>query len=67
MRIGSFKSKRVESGVPQAGIMSPLIFVGYVSDLEEWLKFSEALTYESEDNSRKNQRNLRTGNISMEF
>ena len=39
VKIGSHVSESVklESGVPQGGILSPLIFVLYVSDLEDWL------------------------------
>ena len=37
--------KDLESGVPQGGILSPLIFVTYVSDLDAWLKWSTATTY----------------------
>ena len=39
VKIGSCISKSVnlESGVPQGRILSPLIFVLYLSDLEDWL------------------------------
>ena len=30
--------KELKSGVPQGGILSPLVFVLYVSDLSKWLK-----------------------------
>ena len=35
----------LSSGVPQGGNFSPLAFVIYVSDLEDWLQFAKALTY----------------------
>ena len=53
VKIGSRISKSVslESGVPQGGILSPLIFVLYVSDLEDWLQFSKAFTYADDTSS----------------
>ena len=35
----------LSSGVPQGGNFSPLAFVIYVSDLEDWLEFARSLTY----------------------
>ena len=35
----------IKSGVPQGGNFSPLAFVIYVSDLEDWLEFAISLTY----------------------
>ena len=35
----------LKSGVPQGGILSPIIFVKYGADMELWLKHSFALTY----------------------
>ena len=36
---------KTEYGVPQGGILSPLIFIIYGADLEEWTKHSSILTY----------------------
>ncbi len=36
---------KTEYGVPQGGILSPLIFVIYGTDLEEWTNHSSILTY----------------------
>ena len=47
VKIGSAISSlaNLSSGVPQGGVISPLIFVLYVLDLELWLKWSSAKTY----------------------
>ena len=47
VKIGDSISTNVQltSGVPQGGILSPLVFVIYVSDLSQWLKTSVAGTY----------------------
>ena len=37
--------KDFESVVPQGGVLSPLMFVVYVADLDAWLKWSSAVTY----------------------
>ena len=44
-------SKRLESGVPQGGILSPIIFVVYGADMEQWLNHSSALTYADDTSS----------------
>ena len=38
-------SRKLMSGVPQGGVLSPLVFVMYVSDLEDWLDGSDSITY----------------------
>ena len=43
--------QQLESGVPQGAILSPLIFVVYVSDLSDWLKCSVAGTYADDTQS----------------
>ena len=39
------------SGVPQGGILSPIIFAIYVADMQLWLKHSSALTYADDTSS----------------
>ena len=39
------KPRSVPTGVPQGGVLSPLIFVLFVSDLQDWLEHSTAPTY----------------------
>ena len=47
VRIGQAMSEplKLESGLPQGGILSPIIFTVYGADLEEWLKHSKAFNY----------------------
>ena len=47
VKIGNKLSKLVDlkSGVPQGGNFSPMAFVIYVSDLEDWLGYAISLTY----------------------
>ena len=39
------------SGVPQEEILSPIIFVIYGADMEQWLKHSSAFTYADDTSS----------------
>ena len=43
--------RELQSGVPQGGILSPIIFVIYGADMELWLKHSTALTYADDTSS----------------
>ena len=43
--------KALSSGVPQGGILSPIIFVIYGADMELWLKHSNAFTYADDTSS----------------
>ena len=47
VKVGEALSERLETdvGVPQGGILSPLIFVIYGSDLEDWIEHCTAFTY----------------------
>ena len=53
IKIGSSLSKSapLSSGVPQGGILSPLLYIIYVADLELWLKYSLAITYADDTSS----------------
>ena len=37
------KSRTLHSGVPQGGIISPLLYILYVADLQLWLKHSKVI------------------------
>ena len=53
VKIGATLSNRMmlTSGVPQGGILSPIIFVIYGADMELWLKHSSAFTYADDTSS----------------
>jgi retron-type reverse transcriptase len=42
---------KTEFGVPQGGILSPIIFIIYGADLEEWTNHSSILTYADDTNT----------------
>ena len=50
---------KLTSGVPQGGVISPLMFVLYVSDLEYWLKWSVAKTYADDTTTRTSAKNIK--------
>ena len=54
VRIGNNVSspRLVSTGVPQGGVLSPLIFVLFVSDLQDWLLHSSAPTYADDTTTR---------------
>ena len=39
------ESANLVSGVPQGGILSPLLYIIYVADMDKWLEFSDCTTY----------------------
>ena len=47
VKIGEYLSNSInlQSGVPQGGIISPLLYIINVADLQLWLKFSRVTTY----------------------
>jgi hypothetical protein len=42
---------KLVSGVPQGGILSPLIFIIYGADIKEWLTHSSSYTYADDTSS----------------
>ena len=60
VRIGSKVSstRMVTTGVPQGGVLSPLIFVLFVSDLQDWLTHSTAPTYADDTTTGTSGRNV---------
>jgi hypothetical protein len=45
------KSMKLVSGVPQGGILSPIIFIIYGADMEEWITHSSIYTYVDDTSS----------------
>ena len=52
-KIGQMISKSINltSGVPQGGILSPLLYIIYVADFELWMKFSRIKSYADDSTS----------------
>ena len=51
-------ARKVPSGVPQGGVLSPLVFVLFVSDLQDWLTHSTAPTYADDTTTGTSGRNV---------
>ena len=68
VKIGTSVSstKYLNSGVPQGGVISPLIFVLYVSDLDLWLKWSTAKTYADNTTTGTSDKTLMEMKIKLE-
>ena len=62
VKIGSkiSSAREVTTGVPQGGVLSPLIFVLFVSDLQDWLLHSTAPTYADDTMTGTSNKNLAT-------
>ena len=54
------RARHVATGVPQGGVLSPLIFVLFVSDLQDWLLHSTAPTYADDTMSGTSSKKLET-------
>ena len=53
-------ARNVSTGVPQGGVLSPLIFVLFVSDLQDWLHHSTAPTYADDTTTGTSSRSIDT-------
>jgi hypothetical protein len=53
-------ARKVSTGVPQGGVLSPLIFVLFVSDLQDWLRHSTAPTYADDTSTGTSSRSQDT-------
>jgi hypothetical protein len=60
VKIGEKISDAVEldSGVPQGGILSPVLFIIFVSDMEDWVTHSEVFTYADDTSTDTSSRNV---------
>ena len=63
VKIGQIMSKQLKlvSGVPQGGILSPIIFIIYGADMEEWTKNSSIYTYADDTSTscqNENEKNV---------
>ena len=56
VKVGQVISQKLETklGVPQGGILSPLIFVIYGADLEDWIAHCSAFTYADDTSTSSN-------------
>ena len=52
------KQKALVSGVPQGGILSPIIFTVYGAELEEWTKNSTIFSYADDTSSSTQGKNV---------
>jgi hypothetical protein len=68
VRIGGAISspKLVPTGVPQGGVLSPLVFVLFVSDLQQWLNHSTAPTYADDTPTQTSAKTIAETIILME-
>jgi hypothetical protein len=60
VKIGDSTSKLapLNSGIPQGGVLSPLLYIAYVADLEEWVQFARATTYADDTSTSASSKNL---------
>ena len=58
--------QNLKSGVPQGGILSPILFVIYGAGLEKWLKYSTAHNYADDTESGTTAKTLEEVKLKLE-
>jgi retron-type reverse transcriptase len=52
------KSVKLKSGAPQGGILSPVLFIIFVADMEDWTEKSGVFTYADDTSTNTSNKSL---------